>query len=547
MSKRPSPCSPAEEKKKEPSKRTKLSSATPLPLSTEQQAILVAVVQDRKSLFFTGPPGTGKSEVIGAISSQARAAGLVCAVAAPTGAASSNLRCRSTTLHQLLGCGVPKQQTFEGYWARMRKNRSARRRLRELDLLVLDELSMIHGRLLLILDCLCRAVRGEHDLPFGGIQLVLTGDFLQLPCVVVADQEPWGLVFAFEVFSLFQGLGLARFDLTKIFRQAEDEAFMEMLGHARVGRNRARDRALLEQCKKTEFPLGVVPTKLFTRNKDVDLENQRQLASVPNTGRTKRLCYRGSIALAKDLGRGKPLLPLAIKGKRMQELQRRALIDTGFSSRDQVVRVGMEVMIRKNLDPKLANGTRGRVIGWVPRTIFGDGPYTFREVTLADFEAITVGDLPDDAVASTYRPVVEISRTGELYVFSEHRFEIDLGQGTILIFYRLPFVPAWALTIHKGQGATLDSLVAHFAHTPWPAAAYVALSRVRTLASLRISGDLPAKLFTANKKAVALFGSGRNPEEFGLPYAWPELGEDSVVRKCYGEWLKQARRIKLRS
>jgi ATP-dependent DNA helicase PIF1 len=534
-------------------------------LSAEQLAVISAIADTPDSILCTGRAGVGKSLIVSHAAEQCRVKGKTIAITATTGIAAVNLKL-AVTLHSWLGCGLPREATFEGYWAILHKNRSAQLRMQETDVLVIDEISFLHGRMVIILDLLCRVVRGQMDFPFGGLQLVMFGDFLQLPPVVREDTEPWGMMFAFDVYKLL-GFHPRCFALTKVFRQDGDHSFRDFLDRSRLGNNLSSDRRFLEDAQKVTFPDdGVLPTKLLAMNKEVDRHNTSMMMSKPDHGETKRVVFTGTITIQRELGvaeienlGGAEALGLAKDTKRARRVEsfdsarskadaeRRVEVNTNLS-RKMYVRSGMQVMFRANLDAdsRIANGTRGVCVGFATRadvqsllgaqqTLVRIEADLCRELCVSDIAAHDPADL---------LPMVYVAASKAHFVVSEHTFDIRHVGNLVIAYRRLPFIAAWAITVHRSQGMTLDRLQISFRRRPYPAQAYVACSRVRNRASLSMEGDIPyGKVFRANAHALEYFAPSREEAGFGeVRDNWPQLHEKSGPSVTYGKWMKTARK-----
>ena len=398
---------------------------------TPDQAAALAAVQAGGSILLTGPAGTGKSFTVGAIERWARGAGRVLAKTATTGTAA--LQIGGKTLHSWLGIG--RGDTAAGPEAATKAwqafaSRAAVSRVQAAQLLIVDEVSMLDAAFLDAASGYLSAVRGDRA-PFGGLQLVLVGDFCQLPPVRGA--------FAFT------GAAWARLAprtclLTTVRRQPAAD-FQEMLMRLRLARGLDADFDRLEECRDTEFMHGVEPTRLCARNAAADKINQEALAdllaagAVPLEFETKTGGGGTGASWAASLG-----IPGAT-----------------------VACIGAQVMVTRNITSSTtgalvaANGTRGVVESVV---VGADGAQTGVVLRQASGARCTI----------PYTRVVDEGNTRHSASF-------------------MPLQLAWAISIHKSQGATLDALEVDLGASIFEAGqAYVALSRARDLSCVRVTG-----------------------------------------------------------
>jgi len=407
------------------------------PVSAQQQQVIDALLRG-ENVFMTGPGGTGKShviktlqETIGKSMTEAKGRPFRIAITALTGCAALLLN-DGKTLHSWSGIGLGKDPVADLLF-RIRRNGRAKRNWVAYDLLVIDEISMATGALLETLDAVAKAMRRSPK-PFGGLQLLFSGDFYQLPPVVKSGTT----VFAFES-PLWSTLVPTSIVLTDMHRQT-DPVFQQILGEARVGSLSPESMAILKTRKGLEWQsLKIRPTLLFPRNAEVDAINDANLRALKGPKHTYT---------AKTVG---------ASPKQLNDLPfQRALasLDKDAPYRiDLELAVDAQVMLLYNLNPAagLVNGSRGVVVG------FEEG---------------------------TSNPLVEFLNGVRLPI-GPHLWPLDseseIGREQI------PLRLAWACTIHKAQGATLDSALIDVGDNTFEAGqAYVALSRVKSLDALYI-------------------------------------------------------------
>ncbi|KAK9905728.1 hypothetical protein WJX75_005308 [Coccomyxa subellipsoidea] len=412
-----------------------------LPLSPEQQRVTDLALSG-KSIFFTGCAGTGKSLVIKHILRALPAATTF--LTASTGLAASALG--GTTLNAFAGIGRA-EGGLQGM-LKMASRPDAAKRWRTATTLIIDEISMVDGGMLDDLEQVARSVRRCKQ-PFGGLQLVLTGDFHQLPPVAKGRQAMAERKFAFEA-DCWESCISACMLLTKVYRQADRE-FVDILSAVRRGRcSRAILDKLQDRCGR---PLGMVdsilPTKLYTHTDDVDAINSRHLAEL--SGEAVRF-------VAQDTG-NPDTLKSACHAKAVVELK-----------------VGAQVMLTRNVSAKrgLVNGARGVLERFVGNTI--------------------------------RLPVVRFASGPEVTVGKE-RWTVKSGNRVLATRTQIPLACAWALSVHKSQGMTLDKVEVNLARAFEGGMAYVALSRARSLEGLHVSGKIHPQALQADPKVTAFYAA----------------------------------------
>lgn len=378
-----------------------------------------------RNCFLTGAGGTGKT-------TQLRAFIAECprrvSITAPTGVAALNVG--GMTIHRFCGMliGPAAGQSNEDYFAQLQ--RDPRRsilagfnRVRRCEVLVIDEISMLPGRQLEFVEFLFRRLRGRDE-PFGGCQVIVTGDFLQLPPVRTSETEAYDWGFQSPAWAAAR---FRTFLLEKVRRQ-DEATFVKALSDFRVGRVWG-DSARILQSRVRSNPPATMP-RLFTHNVQVDKWNGFQLSELPG---------EEIVSQAQQSG---------------PELQREFLTRNLLTPATLHLKPGALVMftVNKNepnrAEPLFVNGQIGTVVDVEPGTV-----------------------------------VVERKAGGVIRV---ERFTWRYAQDDpeSASFSQFPLRLAWAMTIHKAQGLTLDSAYLDIRAAREPGQAYVAVSRVRSLAGL---------------------------------------------------------------
>lgn len=513
----------------------------------EQRAAYDAAVSG-KPMLVHGPAGTGKSRIIQALLEQDRTRWTL---AATSGCAAALLGMGARTLHSLFGLGFLDPFTFDAAWNKVRNNHWVRRQLQAMQRLIIDEISMADARMVVIIDLLLRIAKGHMKTPFGGVQVVMFGDFLQLPPVWSYRNEkerPWTNVFAYFAFGI-TGWRPLRFELTHVFRQTDPD-FIAMLQGARVGKLSAHHRAKLRS--RCESNLGKqeladrLDTELMNRNREVEACNLAHLNQF--TGRVR--IKEGSVLRVSVKRRKNEVIVIELTWKSPSAAANslKRLRDQMRLQNPLTLAVGAPVIVRANVavDRGIANGTLGVVVGFVDRmAMYGQGAdLAHPTFCLAEIEADAPRLTADEDVRGRddLLPIVRFKGVGDIVV-GYWRFELALGSASERAFCHLvPLNPAWALTVDRTQGATMTGVRMNLGGNARDALNYVAVSRVRGFKDLVFTGDdVPAWPFRANKVVRDLFGSPPPADMFGKPFPWPELEEGCFARKELTAWIQQAR------
>ncbi|XP_006899697.1 PREDICTED: ATP-dependent DNA helicase PIF1 [Elephantulus edwardii] len=387
-------------------------------LSEEQAAVLRAVVKGQ-SIFFTGSAGTGKSYLLKRILGSLPPTGTV--ATASTGVAACHIG--GTTLHAFAGIGSGQAPLAQ--CVALAQRPGVRQGWLNCQRLVIDEISMVEADLFDKLEAVARAVR-QQNRPFGGIQLIICGDFLQLPPVTKGSQPP---KFCFQAKSWRKCIPVT-LELTEVWRQA-DKTFISLLQAVRLGRcSDEITRQLRATAAHKVGRDGIVATRLCTHQDDVALTNERRLQELPGE-------VHSFEAMDSD------------------PEQARTLDTQCPASRLLQLKLGAQVMLVKNLavSQGLVNGARGVVVG---------------------FEAEGRG-LPQVRFLCGITEVIRADR-----------WTVQAPGGQLLSRQQLPLQLAWAISIHKSQGMSLDCVEISLARVFASGQAYVALSRARSLQGLRV-------------------------------------------------------------
>lgn len=384
------------------------------------QELALAILLSGRSALLTGAAGTGKTHLLNTFIAQARKRGKKVSVTATTGLAATHLG--GNTIHSWSGIGV-NDHLPNNFFERLSKTR--RDVISKTDVLIIDEISMLHDFRLDMIDKVLRTVR-ENDQPFGGIQLVMSGDFFQLPPVNRPNEQGGGFVVYSDA---WQELQPAVLYLERQYRQ-NDERLLEILTALRTGDVRRHHVEALLARTEVEPPDGDI-TELHTVNVDVDDINIQKLAELPGEERSYQQTTTGSKIYVENLQR------------------------SVLAPENLVIKLGALVMAVKNSPQKLyANGSIGTVVDFEPLTEY---------------------------------PVVEF-RDGHQVTMVPDIWELRDGERKRASISQVPLRLAWAITVHKSQGMTLDAAKIDLRKAFVEGMGYVALSRVRDLDNLYLYG-----------------------------------------------------------
>ena len=432
--------------------------------------------QTHQNIFLTGKAGTGKTTLLRKIKETTHKN---VAIVAPTGIAALNAG--GVTIHsffQLPFAGfIPefgaqpdfsqtvKFETKETLKRHMTMNKTRIQLIRNIELLIIDEVSMLRADLLDAIDWTLRNVRRMHE-PFGGVQVLFIGDLLQLPPVV--KQEEWQVlsryyngIFFFHA-RVFQETQPLYIELSTIYRQ-QDQAFIQVLNNLRNNEISAADVEILNQYVQPDFD----PTSnegyitLTTHNAKADDMNAKALAALPG----KKVSYATEITGDYP----KHLFPLE------ETLE---------------LKIGAQVMFVKNdlsFDKHYFNGKMGKIAALSDQEITVYFPEEKKTINVEKFEWTNIRYTLNQA-------------TGEI------------TEETLGTFVHYPIKLAWAITVHKSQGLTFDKAVLDVADVFAPGQAYVALSRLRTLDGLVLTKPMRMNGLSNDQQVVA-FSQNKAPED----------------------------------
>lgn len=407
---------------------TTTSSSSSIIFSDEQKYVIQKAIEG-ESFFLTGTAGSGKSLILKEIKD--RLINKEVYITGTTGVSALNVG--GSTFHSFIGAGLANGSKEEVY-RRVVNNFKANKRWNSVHVVILDECSMLSADLLEKADYVARNIRnGKRNVPFGGIQLILVGDMLQLPPVDKdKDQKSKPLLFECEAFRSI--ISSRVYNLTKIYRQDEDP-LITMLNHLRMGTIKYHPKSILFM-KSLARPLnmtdGIEPVRLFSKNVDVDIVNNTRLNALSGIEKEYKAMDSGDKYIIEKLN---------------EYCNAPALLK---------LKINAQVMLLYNdaNDKRLVNGTQGVVVAF---------------------------DLDTDF------PIVRFEQHKTTKTIAFHKWAIEDKRGHELasrnqVGLRL----SWAITIHKAQSLTLDKVQVHGDECFEDGQFFVACSRARTSAGLQI-------------------------------------------------------------
>lgn len=396
--------------------------------TTMTQDKALKILKAGKNVFLTGEPGSGKTHTINLFREHMRSVGTAYAITASTGIAATHIG--GTTIHSWSGIGIKDKITDKDVNNIINNKPFIVNKIRDTEVLIIDEISMLNADTLDGIDMIMRGVR-ESGAPFGGVQVVLVGDFFQLPPVSSHEKKA---KFAFES-DVWKYAGLTTCYLHEQHRQSDPE-FLRILTAIRQGEaTEAQKKRLLTFKGDRES----IKTQLFTHNSDVDFINDRKLGEL--SAKTDM-----SYDMASS---GNPFLVAMLK-------------KNCLSPERLTLKVGAVVMFTRNKFEEehtiYVNGTLGEVVR------FEDGMPVVRTADGIDIKA-------EHAEWSI-----------------EERSYHDKFPQKAASIRQIPLKLAWAITVHKSQGMSLDAAKIDLSKSFEAGQGYVAISRVRSLEGLCIEG-----------------------------------------------------------
>jgi ATP-dependent DNA helicase PIF1 len=387
---------------------------------TQDEAL--AILENGNSVLLTGAAGTGKTYLLNKFIRRAKKSGKNVAVTATTGLAATHLN--GNTIHSWAGIGI-HDELPKKFFQKLSKQRKDI--INKADILVIDEISMLHDFRLDMIDDVLQQVRGDSK-AFGGMQVVLCGDFFQLPPINRKDSKSGGFIYGSEV---WQRNNFTVCYLVDQYRQTNDADYSAILNGIRAGQLKQSQLDALNARRKAFVDPFTPRTRLLTTNADVDVINQQHLDKLSGEAHQYQMEEQG--------------------GKQYIEILKRSCLapEILMLKKDAVV-----MCIKNAPNKSYVNGSLGVVV---------------------DF------DKEDDS------PIIQITNGSRVSMRSAS-WELRDGDRVRASITQLPIRLAWAITVHKSQGMTLDSASIDLSNAFVEGMGYVALSRVRGFKDLILEG-----------------------------------------------------------
>lgn len=381
------------------------------------------ILKTGKNVFVTGPAGSGKTHLVNRYISYLREHDIDMGITASTGIAATHMG--GVTIHSWAGIGIASH--FSPYDLEVMLEKSyLHKRFEKVKVLIIDEVSMLHHFRLDLVNNVLKTMK-HSEKPFGGIQVILCGDFFQLPPVARMGEPAAQFVYASDA---WQEAGFTICYLSEQFRQ-HDDAAISILNEIRSGEVSEGAREHLRSRHNVRSPKFTTSTKLFTHNADVDTLNDNELEKIEGD----------EIVTYQMESRGKEAIAATLK-------------KSCLAPENLRLKVGARVMcVKNNFEAGYVNGT------------------------LAVVESCE--KMSDPVIRTT---------AGKRIVVPRASWKIEEDGKVKAEILQYPLRLAWAITVHKSQGMSLDAVEVDLSKSFEPGMGYVALSRVRSLEGLTILG-----------------------------------------------------------
>lgn len=398
------------------------------------QAQALEILKTGRNVFITGPAGSGKTHLVNTYIKYLNEHDIDIGITASTGIAATHMG--GMTIHSWAGIGIAATLT-QGDLENMFEKSYLMKRFSRVKVLIIDEVSMLHHFRFDLVNTVLQNMKGNAK-PFGGVQVVLCGDFFQLPPVSRQGEPETRFIYSSDS---WKEAGFTICYLSEQFRQ-KDDAMISILNEIRSGEVSDEARSHLESRYKKKSSLKIEPTRLFTHNADVDTLNETELKKLKSDEETDYYM---------DTKGREPLVATLKKTCLAPEVLR--------------LKVGARVMcVKNNFEEGYVNGTLGIVI--------------------------SCKENQDPVIRTAHGKVIKIERAS-WKIEEDGKVKAEISQ--------YPLRLAWAITVHKSQGMSLDAVEVDLSKSFEPGMGYVALSRVRSLEGLTILGINETALQVANE------------------------------------------------
>jgi ATP-dependent DNA helicase PIF1 len=388
-----------------------------------KQTTALEILKAGYNVFLTGSAGTGKTYLLNQYIDYLKERDIALAITAPTGIAASHIN--GMTIHSFFGIGI-RESVDEYFLDSLVQKEFLHKRLSKLKVLIIDEISMVSPELFNSIDKILRAFKYSNE-PFGGVQLIISGDFFQLPPI---SSHGNASRFAWQA-EAWKNIELKSCYLTEKFRQS-DQSLINILDEIRSGNISEESMEVFRSCYQKKLKSDFKVTKLYTHNRDVDRINEQELELLEDKPRLFQSRDKGSKKNLEKIFKSSLV-------KEELELKKKALV----------------IFIKNNYEAGYINGTLGEIVD-------------FDKTSGAPIVKIFSGR--------------KITAEHEDWKLEDHKGEIKATVNQV------PLRLAWALTIHKSQGMTLDAAEIDLSKTFETGQGYVALSRIKSTEGLRLMG-----------------------------------------------------------
>jgi len=436
--------------------------------SNEQQLCFEKYLNG-ENLFITGPGGSGKSFLIKNIVKHAETNNKNIKICALTGCAAILLECRATTLHMFSGIGFANKKNEEIIQELFTTKRYKLKNWRKLEILIIDEVSMMSLKILLLLDTIAKKFY-RNTSPFGGLQVIFTGDFYQLSPVsnIFLEKEDSMFCFEHELWNqLFPNEN--QIVLKTIFRQ-KDETLLKILKYVRKGQITPSCRTALESRIFNSQELDIIKkdkilTILSPIKRDVEHINLKEYLKLDKSLEEQvyaldfidlYIKYEENEDENEDEGEKKNLFALLLKSNEQLKRDYDFLASNILAERCLKLKIGTHVMCIANInlsgELQIANGSQGVVVGFNQKNL----------------------------------PYIKFNNIEEPILIDYYIWKSEFNKRVGLM--QLPLIYSWAITIHKSQGLTLENAIIDIGSNIFAdGQTYVALSRVKSLNGLYLT------------------------------------------------------------
>ncbi|MBF7682107.1 AAA family ATPase [Acinetobacter sp. B5B] len=404
-----------------------------------KQETALKLLKAGENVFLTGSAGAGKTYTLNQYIQYLKERRVSVAITASTGIAATHMN--GMTIHTWSGIGIKDILTQDDL-KRMKERKYLKEHLESAQVLVIDEISMLHAKQLNLVNQVLKYFK-ENDEPFGGIQVILAGDFFQLPPVGRQGERNRDK-FCFMSDAWVE----AKFRICYLKEQhrQDDETLNQILNAIRSASITTTHEQALKATKQQE--IGETYTRLYTHNMDVDSLNEQHLQQLTQDAHTFQATLEGNAKLLETL-------KSSVRAPETLVLKKHAKV----------------MFVKNNFDMGYINGSLGEVIGFENDDEFGLLP----EVQLTD---------------------------GTTLLVAPETWSVENEEGKVISsFQQIPLRLAWAITIHKSQGMTLDAAEINLSHTFENGQGYVALSRLKSINGLRLLG-FDTKALTLDPLAI---------------------------------------------